>query len=86
MINRLEYMREYRKKNKEKLKEYFKNYYKENKEKLDEYAKKYREENKEEYKEYYRTYMREVYYPKHRDEITAYQRQLRRMKNEARTL
>lgn len=85
-MNRLEYMREYRKKNKEKFVEYFKNYYKENKEKLDKYSKKYREDNKEKFQEYYRNYMRKVYYPKHRDEITAYQRQLRRMKNETRTL
>ena len=51
-----------------------------------EYMREYRKKNKEEYKEYYRTYMREVYYPKHRDEITAYQRQFRRKKNEAGTL
>ncbi|WP_294403086.1 hypothetical protein [uncultured Clostridium sp.] len=82
MIDRLEYMREYRKKNKEKLEEYFKNYYKENKEKLDKYSKKYREDNKEKFQKYYRNYMREIYYPKHRDEITAYQRQLRRIKKE----
>ena len=48
--------KEYRKNNKEKLKEYFKEYYKNNKDKIKKNTKEYQENNKEKVREYKKEY------------------------------
>ena len=67
MFDKKAYNKEYREKNKERLKARHKEYYEENKEKLKAYDKKYREENKEKIEAYRKKYCEE-----NREKVKAY--------------
>lgn len=68
MIDRSEYNKQYRLKNKEKLAEKSKIYCKNNSEKRKQQCKEWREKNKEFLKEYYQNYYKEHYSKKTREE------------------
>ena len=59
MFDRKAYMKEYREKNKEKMKEYRRRYREKNKEKIKERHKKYYENNKDAVKEYNRKWVQD---------------------------
>lgn len=75
--NRSEYLKQYRKENKEKIKGHRKKYYESHKEQFKEYNSKYYKEHKEELKEYQKKYGKE-----NRVKLNEYQRQYRKKKKE----
>ena len=83
----LEWVKEYREKNKDKIKEYYeqnkdkrkeytKKYYEQNKDKILEHRKEYREQNKDKLKEYSKEYTKK-YYEQNKDKILEYRKEYR---------
>jgi hypothetical protein len=83
MFDKKEYNKEYREKNKEKIKEqkkeYIKEYHEKNKEKIKEQKKEYHEKNKEKKKEYYEKNKekKKEYYEKNKEKIKEYNKEYR---------
>jgi len=76
-----EYLKQYRKKNKESIQQYKKQWHQENKEYIKEYSKQYRQENKDSIKEYSKQYYKQ-YYEENKEYYREYNKQYRQENKE----